>query len=207
MKKKKHERSTRGVGLLEGFLAKKRSRQADAAIPGSLRGGRLLDIGCGTFPYFLEGTEFKEKYGMDQSEEIAGYYDLPGADHSIRLLRWDFAAEDHLPFDDGFFDVITMLAVFEHIEPVRLVPLVSEIRRTLKTGGLFFLTTPAGWTDRLLRLLARLKLVSAVEIADHKDSYTHGKITRVLEKGGFKRDNITLGYFECFMNNRAAARK
>ena len=205
--KKKRERVTRGTGLLENVLSKKRSRKANKLIPGSLRSGRLLDIGCGTYPYFLVETEFKEKYGIDQSPEITRRHELVDGHQSFHLVQWDFAREEKLPFDREFFDVITMLAVFEHIEPDRIRRLAAEILRTLKTGGLFIMTTPAGWTDWLLRLLARLKLVSAVEIEDHKDTYSHKKITRILEDCGFRKENITLGYFELFMNIWAQARK
>lgn len=191
---------------MENVLSRKRSRKANKLIPGSLRSGRLLDIGCGTYPYFLVETEFKEKYGIDQSPEITRQ-ELVDAHRSFHLVQWDFAREEKLPFDNGFFDVITMLAVFEHIEPDRIRLLTAEILRTLKTGGLFIMTTPAGWTDWLLRLSARLKLVSAVEIEDHKDTYSPKKITRILEECGFGRENITSGYFELFMNIWVQARK
>ena len=194
------DKVTRGFGFLEKYLAQKRAKKANALIPGSLRAGRILDIGCGTYPYFLLNTSFNEKYGIDQSGEIGQYPNLPGSDKTLRLRRLDFAKEAELPYGDEFFDVVTMLAVFEHIEPFRIRDVVSGIRRVLKPGGLFIMTTPAGWTDGPLRLLARLKLVSAVEINDHKDTYSHKKILRILEDGGFKKENIALGHFEMFMN-------
>src|ERR1700736_6570097 len=43
-------RVTRGGGLAETLLARKRSRKADALISDWHRRGRLLDIGCGSFP-------------------------------------------------------------------------------------------------------------------------------------------------------------
>ncbi len=192
---------------MENLLSRKRGRMANKLIPRSLRGGRLLDIGCGSYPYFLVETEFKEKYGVDQSPGITRYHELTGAHPPLHLAQWDFTREEKLPFDNEFFDVITMLAVFEHIEPGRIRGLAAEILRTLTTGGVFIMTTPAGWTDRLLRLSARLKLVSAVEIEDHKDTYSHKKITRILVDGGFKREKITSGYFELFMNIWVRARK
>lgn len=175
-------------------------------ISASHRNGRILDIGCGTYPYFLVETAFKEKYGIDKSREMTGHKDLAGHDF-LHLRQWDFGKESRLPFENDYFDVVTMLAVFEHIEVTHIRQLVSEIFRILKKEGLFILTTPAGWTDRLLRLMARLKLVSPVEINDHKDTYTHEKIARILTGGGFKKENISLGYFEMFMNIWAAAIK
>jgi SAM-dependent methyltransferase len=205
-RKSTHSNVTRGSGFLETYLAKKRSSTANSLIPDSLRTGRILDIGCGTYPYFLAATTFNEKYGIDKSDEIiqAG---IAGLGDTLHLRQWDFGREKELPFESGFFDVVTMLAVFEHIETTRIRHLVSEIHRLLKPGGVYVFTTPAGWTDRLLRFMARLKLVSAVEIEDHKDTYSHGKIAGILEDGGFKRENISLGYFEMFMNIRGKAVK
>jgi SAM-dependent methyltransferase len=192
---------TRGVGILERFLAKKRSRMANSLIPDISRNGRILDIGCGAFPYFLVETRFKEKYGIDQAREFDRHrVALANSHPELHLQQWDFGTQTHLPFDDDFFDVVTMLAVFEHIEPRHLERLLSEIRRVLKPGGCYVMTTPAGWTDRLLRFMARLKLVSAVEIEDHKDTYSHHKVRRLLEAGGFQCKNIHLGHFELFMN-------
>lgn len=191
---------TRGVGLLERFLSKKRSRKANSLIPQAARSGRILDIGCGIFPFFLSNTIFQEKHGIDQTEAVNRYHELPGGDPAIQLKQWDFSKEQKLPHDSEFFDVITMLAVFEHIEVDHIRRLVAEIHRILKPGGRYILTTPAGWTDSLLRLLATLKLVSAVEIEDHKDAYTHKKIFPILQDGGFAANKITLGYFEFFMN-------
>ncbi|UCH96101.1 MAG: class I SAM-dependent methyltransferase [Candidatus Aminicenantes bacterium] len=203
----KKSRVTRGFGLLENILARKRSRMANALIPGSLRKGRLLDIGCGVYPYFLLNTIFNERYGIDQSPGITRSREVSSAGNSLDLRQWDFGREADLPFGDDFFDVVTMLAVFEHIDRTHIGRLVSEIHRVLKKGGLFIITTPAPWTDRLLRLLARLKLVSPVEIRDHKDTYSHKKIIRILEGSGFKKENITLGYFEMLMNTWGKIKK
>lgn len=185
---------TRGYGLLERLLAKKRARMANRLIPPSFRSGRLLDLGCGVHPYFLLNTDFKEKCGLDHSvEKVEGHDELT-------LAPYDLHRGTALPFRDDHFDVVTMLAVFEHIDPEKLVGIVSEVRRVLKPGGLYILTTPAGWTDKLLGTLARLKVVSAAEIEDHKDTYGHEKIRSILIKANFKESNITWGYFEMFMN-------
>lgn len=195
---------TRGHGFLEGFLAKQRSKRANKLIPGELRAGRILDIGCGTYPYFLMETQFNGKYGLDQSEAAADHRDPA---NGLHLRQLDFGRESALPFEDNFFSVVTMLAVFEHIEPEQLCRLVAEIHRVLVPGGIYILTTPAWWTDGLLRFMAALRLVSPVEIADHKDTYSHKKITRILEGCGFRWEHIRLGYFEAFMNIWTVARK
>ena len=59
-------RMPRGRRLLEPVLVRLRARQANPLIPEPLRGGRVLDIGCNSFPYFLSHTSFKEKFAIDQ---------------------------------------------------------------------------------------------------------------------------------------------
>ena len=103
---------TRGYGLLETYLAKKRAKVANKLIPSDLRTGRILDIGCGSFPYFLMNTSFQEKYGIDPEVEP----DL--VNNEINLLRSDIETNPRLDFEDNFFDVVSMLAVFDHLQPV-----------------------------------------------------------------------------------------
>ena len=61
---------TRGTGLLEGFLSEQRAKLANKKIPSELRSGKILDIGCGSYPNFLISTNFNIKYGLDPSVNI-----------------------------------------------------------------------------------------------------------------------------------------
>lgn len=202
--KKMPKKVTRGYGLLEGFLARERSKIANSLIPPAYRKGRVLDIGCGTYPLFLLNTKFSEKFGLDKViEEDYGKW----AQEKITLINHDIGREDIMPFDTEYFDVVTMLAVFEHIEPKRLVKILSEIHRILKPGGIYIMTTPAIWADSLLRLIARLRLVSPVEIEEHKSAYNHSRISSILQKANFSKEKIHLGYFELFMNIWATTTK
>jgi SAM-dependent methyltransferase len=192
---------TRGHGYLEGFLARQRCRKANALISPERRTGRLLDIGCGTFPLFLTRCSFASKYGLDKVVDK----DAPGIDGDLQLLNFDVEREDRLPFEDEFFDVVTALAVFEHIEPDRLVQLTAEIRRVLKPQGQYVMTTPSSWTGGILSTMARLRLVSSEEIEEHKDAYSRSQILSVLERAGFGPDRTRSGHFELFMNTWVVA--
>lgn len=192
---------TRGYGLLERFLAKKRVKLANKLIPSSLRSGRILDIGCGAYPLFLLSTDFAEKYGLEKIERKNISHD------KVTLINFDLEKQDVLPFDNEYFDIVTMLAVFEHIEPSRLLNVIKEVHRILKHNGIYIMTTPAAWTGSLLRCMAKLKLVSPIEIEEHKDSYNHSKICSILQDGGFLKERIRLGYFEIYMNIWATAVK
>lgn len=190
---------TRGNGLLEGLLARLRAGKANSLIPEPLRRGRILDIGCGSNPYFLAHTSFQEKFAIDQ---------LPAANtpDEIAWHSLDLNADPHLPFEDGFFSVITMLAVVEHLDPARLVVLFSECRRVLSPEGMVALTTPSAWSDRLLRWMARFSLVSKEEIEEHVFAYTLPLLGWYFGTAGFRMDTLRFGYFEFGLNMWATAR-
>lgn len=192
---------TRGKGVLEPLLARLRTRQANRLIPARLRKGRILDIGCGSYPYFLSHTLFKEKFAIDQ---------LPANENVSGGIHWhtiDLNSEPQVPFDDDYFNVITMLAVVEHLNPASLTKLFSEAHRTLLPGGMVIITTPAAWSDPLLRWMARLSLVSAEEINEHVFAYTLPLLGWYYGKAGFEMDKVRFGYFEFRLNMWAVAIK
>lgn len=188
---------TRGQGKLEKFLAIQRSKISNNLIPENLRTGSILDIGCGSYPLNLINTIFNHKYGLDRLDNS---FDNSFKDYGINLIKFDMEKENKLPFKDNSFEVVTMLAVFEHIEPSKLEENISEIYRVLKKDGVFIMTTPAIWTDKILRAMSKFDLVSKEEIEEHKDAYSPAKILPYLTKSGFNKQSIQFGYFELFMN-------
>jgi SAM-dependent methyltransferase len=198
-------RATRGHGFLEPFLARRRYRMAQSLIPSDRRNGCIVDIGCGSSPLFLATSGFAEKIGLDKSFN-AGIIES-FASPNLKLIEHDIEKVVELPLESNSCDVVTMLAVIEHIEPHRLKPLLAEIYRILKPGGVYILTTPAPWTDGLLRIMARMKLVSPAEIDEHKDAYDRASIFAMLAVAGFREENLQGGYFELGLNVWAAGTK
>jgi len=188
--------STRGFGLLENFLAKKRAAMANLLMQKEHKEGRVLDIGCGTFPYFLVSSDAKEKYGMDPAVDLRLFENKK---RNI-ILKKIKVGEQKLPFVDNFFDAITMLAVFEHIDHDKLPLVLREIKRVLSKGGIFIITTPAPWSDKPLHYLANFGLISKEEIQEHKHNLTHKKIKEYLRDAGFSEDKIRNGFFEFYLN-------
>lgn len=191
---------TRGKGLLEPFLANRRAATANRLIPSALRSGRILDIGCGSFPYFLSHTSFKEKFAIDQLPPMEDGGDIHW--HTLDLNK-----QPNLPFEHGYFDVVTMLAVAEHLNPASLEKLLAEAHRTLKPNGRVVITTPAAWSDGLLHLMARLRLVSSEEIDEHVFAYTLPLLGWYFGRAGFAMDRVHFGYFELGLNMWAYAER
>jgi len=192
---------TRGSGLLEKFLAGQRVNVANRNIIENSREGKVLDVGCGSLPFFLLNTNFKEKYGVDPN------VDATEAQNNMNLYNIVLSGNNSLPFDNDFFDVITMLAVFEHLEIDILVNILSEIYRVLRPGGRFILTTPHPIGDKLLRIMARCYLISKEEIEEHKGAYNHSQIVDYLKKAGFLQEKMQYGRFELWLNNWLVADK
>lgn len=194
---------TRGKGLLEPLLADWRAQQANKLIPGRLREGRILDIGCGTYPYFLAHTSFAEKFAIDQIP-------LPtetAKELCIESFTLDLEQKPKLPFEDGFFNAVTLLAVVEHLDPALMALLFKEVYRVLMPGGLVALTTPAAWSDGLLKFMARIRLVSAEEIQEHAYAYTLPLLGWYFGQAGFEMSKTRFGYFEFMLNMWATAQK
>lgn len=187
---------TRGSGLLEGLLARLRQKQADKLIGDSPRDGRMLDIGSGTFPLTLTLTPFREKYGLDRGfppEIVASFQD-----QSIFLTSHDLEHADELPYESQFFDVVTMLAVVEHLDRSVLARLCREVSRVLRPGGRFIVTTPAVWTEPILTLLSALGLLSKEEIEEHRPLLSRKEMALMMQENGLVQ--VRSGTFEFFLN-------
>lgn len=153
---------------------------------------KLLDVGCGTSAAFLKSVSSKIKYGIG--------VDLKVEEFEVGNIRTvNLKLEEYLPFEDSSFQIVTMLAVLEHIK--REKEILAEIYRVLAPGGKLIITVPSVWSQPILEFLAyNLKVVSEAEIRDHKRYYTREKLRQVLvDKTGFQEFHHR--YFQFWMNN------
>jgi len=100
-----------------------------------VKGGRLLDFGCGSKPYRTL-FEVDEYIGLD--------YENEGHPHSEEQIDI-FYDGGKLPFKDAEFDYILCTEVFEHL--FDLDDKLVEFNRVLKSTGLLFVTCPFVWNE------------------------------------------------------------
>jgi 2-polyprenyl-3-methyl-5-hydroxy-6-metoxy-1,4-benzoquinol methylase len=151
----------------------------------------LLDVGCGHEAKLLRSVEPYVKHGVGIDFK-APSIDTP----TIRTLR--STIKDALPFTDGAFDVVTMLAVLEHLSEPRAI--VQEISRVLKPGGQLVLTVPSHAAKPVLEFLAfKVGIVSREEILDHKRYYNRRSLQQLFSSSRLAMD--VHRYFQLGMNN------
>jgi len=176
--------------LLEPLLRRMRIRQV---LPVVLRhpACRLLDIGCGWEARLLRAVEphVASAVGVDfKAPRIA----------TAKITTIASTLADTLPFPDASFDVVTLLAVLEHLAHPRAM--VEEIARVLRPGGEVVLTVPSKAAKPVLEFLAyRVHLVSEAEIRDHKAYYDASTLRTLLKDSGLRV--LRHRYFQLGMNN------
>jgi SAM-dependent methyltransferase len=122
-------------------------------------GARVLDIGCADGELFRRIPGIAEGVGIDPN--------LPQPEctcHRALLLKGYYP---HALRDDRPFDVITLLAVLEHVQPQQQKTLALACARHLKPGGHLVITVPSPSADIILAVLRRLSLIHGMELEQH----------------------------------------
>lgn len=109
-------------------------------------GGRVLDLGC-AFGY---GTRLVARshqvHGVDASPAF-----IARARRAAPAIPFTLARAEALPFPDHTFDAILLLDVLEHV--AREEPVLAEVHRVLRLGGVLILSVPhkgaLAWLDSL----------------------------------------------------------
>jgi SAM-dependent methyltransferase len=134
---------------------------------------RILDIGCGTGANLEMLCPFGETEGVDVSAAALAFC----RERGLQNVRQGEA--EHLPYEDGSFDLVTALDVVEHLDDD--VAGLGEMRRVLRPAGRALLFVPAfmflwGGQD---------------DVSHHRRRYTRAGLKCVVRAAGFEVESAT----------------
>jgi 2-polyprenyl-3-methyl-5-hydroxy-6-metoxy-1,4-benzoquinol methylase len=167
---------------LVGRLAESASFVEDV----NIKDKTVLDIGCGYgwCEMNLLDRGVGRIVGLDVTEK-----DLETARKHVQDDRatWKTGSATALPFEDESFDTVVCWEVIEHIPKHSEPRMFAEVRRVLKEGGRFFLSTPydstlSRWLDPAWMLIGHRHYSSAELMRLGLESDMGA--TRVATKGG-----------------------
>lgn len=142
--------------FLDRFLRNARIRRAR---PYVRAGDMVLDIGC------ADGEMFRRWHGhIGRGVGIEPTLDAPRRGDGYELIPGRFPETVPAGVD---FDVITMLAVLEHIPPPEQAQLADVCAALLKPSGRIVITVPSPRVDDILHLLIRLRLIDGMAAHEH----------------------------------------
>lgn len=174
---------------------------------------KILDIGCGEgYMLFRLKDKFDELYGLDvapsrlKEAEAKIKESDPSKASKFRFVEGN--ADDPLPFPNDFYDVITCIAVMEHVFDI--FSLVKEMYRVLKPGGYIIAEVPniAYLKHRISMLLGLLPVTSSPynwkEVGwdgGHIHYFTMKRLCQLFESQGFRiEEKSGSGFLAKFRN-------
>ena len=153
-------------------------------------GDWVLDLGCGEGRH-CHGVHLEDGVnvvGLDMDEPslrkaMAGVFELPPPEHpgACAFLKGDAY---RLPFADGTFDAVICSEVLEHLDDYPAA--LAEIRRVLKSGGVFAPTVPRAWPETLCWKLAPGEGGYADQPGGHVRIFQEDTLRREIERLGYR---------------------
>ena len=150
-----------------------------------LRGGRILDVGCGrgALPNLISRSKGCSAFGVDISSKAL--YEAKKEAKS-EFTAFIVCSADNLPFKETVFDVSTCLEVLEHVyQPLKVL---DEVYRVLKDEGFLIVSTPNYFNTQMLSGIIRWLNGQEFGVGGQPiDRYFSAtKLLRLLLKAGFK---------------------
>ena len=145
--------------------------------------GRLLDIGT-NMGFFLRNAKNRgwDIYGVDPSPSLSEMA------RKYFGLNVKTAFVEDAGFESGFFDIVTLTDVFEHLNQPKKV--LAEVNRILKPDGIVFIKVPNALFNLLklygAKATGKLKNYDIFDSYEHVVHYSQKTLTRMLAGSGFK---------------------
>jgi SAM-dependent methyltransferase len=183
------------VRFLDRYLRDVRIRKAERFLNG---GDVVVDVGCADGAMFERwGDRIGHGYGVDptlgEKREAERYALYPGV------------FPDDLP--DVRCDLITMLAVLEHIPEDRQAEAAAACHRMLNPGGRVVVTVPSPQVDTILGVLGGLRMIDGMSLDEHY-GFDPGRTEAVFAPPAFRlaaRRRFQLGLNNLFVFERSGA--
>ena len=163
--------------LIDRILQRWRISKAVKHLPD---GSRVLDIGCfGGELFSMAGGRIRTGVGIDpllpDSQDMEQF-------ENIVFVKGFFPAD--MPTLTDRFDSIVALAVFEHVPEDMQHDFVRVCFDLLNENGKVILTVPSPFVDKILAILAKLRLIDGMSMDEHHE-LSIGGISDLFEKNGF----------------------
>jgi SAM-dependent methyltransferase len=140
---------------------------------------RALDLGCGDGRLTAE-LRARKLFAADVSP-VALERARARLGPDVQLV--EIEPDAPLPLEDSQFDLVLCAETVEHVRDVQL--LLSEVRRVLRPGSTFAVTTPAHSRLTGLKLLVRGFENGFDPLSPHLRFFTKRSLARVLGELGF----------------------
>lgn len=128
----------------------------------------MLDVGCGVGAFARHLIDHVgDLHGIDIADECAARAarDVPAG---------TFAGYDgrRIPYDDRRFDVAYAVCVFHHVDPADRQPLVAEMARVVRPGGVAAIFEHNPWNPLTRLVVSRIPFDDGVELLPLRESRT-----------------------------------
>jgi len=130
----------------------------------------ILDLGIGDGHFTSETFSSSIDVGIDPA-----FFELRNAKQKKNCELHICGSGGFLPFRSGYFSAVFSNSVLEHIKV--LEPVLSEVRRILKNGGIFIITVP---NDNFTKNLSVGRFLNGLGLKNWTEFYQHffNKISR-----------------------------
>ncbi len=161
---------------------------------------QLLDVGCFD-GRLLAAMSNRIASGVGIDPLASEVPNMAHGDDRVQIIAESFLEAD-LPA--GRFDVVTMLAVLEHVANDEIALWADTCRRCLRPSGLLVATIPSPRVDAILDVLIRWNVLDGMEFGQH-----HGvnpdEIVAAMQRAGFEL--LRWEPFQLALNNLVVFRR
>lgn len=163
----------------------KLDRMVDDLFASLPKGGKILDVGCGTGEHLKRA----QRHGL----VAVGVEPAPGmrekAVRNVPGARVEAGVATGLPFGDDEFDALLMIEVLRYLDTADIDAALREARRVLKPGGTVFVTLVNRWALDAFYLHQRIrqkrKGMECDEVNPHCVFFSPSEAEQALRKAGF----------------------